>query len=303
MRRLLALLAVAFLLAASPALGDSTSPFRLGPVTAKQVAQWAVKVDIPAALVKPTTFAPDVPIPTAMLQFIAPLPVAGWLNEADILGSGYAVNMDGQDFLDSMTVKQEDDGTLRIDQAKVEPMGTKLWGPQQPYKENGKQKVFLLDPDGPYFAVLFYDPPGLALQLQHRGYIPTVRKMPNPTLEIVVFEFCEGIGGPADARDEPTFTLDFGDGPEPEQHVLYAWEPWACEKLGARPQWMVGRKAYVPMPTTPGAMDTSFTVNTTSGSDQVFMLTRVNYSVDPGTRLQSDAVVGLLWDGPTAPVK
>lgn len=292
MRRTLALLASALLLVAAPAAADD-SPFRLGPVSAKQVADWAVQVNVPAAVVKPATFAPDVPVPVAQLQFVANMPVPGWLNEGDLLGSGYAVNLDGADYLDQMTVKVED-GTLRIDGEKVEPMGNSLWGPQQPYKEDGGQKVYLLDPDSPYFTVLFYDPPVLAMQLQQRGHIPTVRKLPNPCLEVTVFEFCEGPSGPRDLVDEPSFTLDFGDGPEPDQHVVYAWEPWACQRLGQGPQWMCGRVAYLPL-----GQGTNFTVKTTSGSDKVFVLTRINYSLEPGTRLQTEAVVGEIWNGPS----
>ena len=302
MRPLLPLLAVALLLAAAPASGESSSPFTLGPVTARQVGDQAVRVNLSAGLAKPLALAPTVPVPTARLQFVAPMLVPGWLHDDNILGSGYGVDLNDSGRIDSMTVKQEN-GVLRIDQAKVEPMGQELWGPQQPYRADGRQRIYTLGPRAPYFDVLFCQPPVLALQMQHRGHIPRVRDLPNPTLEVAVFEFCDPIRGPGDFVPEPTFTLDFGEGVDVDQDVMYAWEPWACERLGQKPQWMCGRIAYLPLPGNPGTKETVFTVNTTGDSAQVYLLTRIDYALEPGTRLQTDAVFGQLWNGPAAPGK
>ncbi len=294
--RITVLLVLCTLLASTlgPARSQEAQPFTLGPVSTRQVSPDTLEVRLQVATLRQLALAPEVPIPTSWLHFVGPVEL-GSLLESSLLGSLYAVDLNGNGRLDQLTVRPRE-GRLRIDQSPVEPLGASLDGPQQPFRSDGQPRRSMLDPDAPEFTVLFYqdDPPYMGLDLQWRGHRPSVGSFPNPCLQLVVFEPCGQMSGPATLPDDPTFQLKFpGD---PEQYQTYSWEPWVFQRLARPAQWLRSRWACLPLPATPGQEEIVFQVLTSGETDLVGLLAQVNYTTRPGERLRGQAGVTLLRD-------
>ncbi len=282
-----------------PALSQEGPPTTLGPLKTRQVAPDTLEVSLRATTLRALDGVPEVPVPTSRLRFVGPVQL-GALLETCLLGSLYVVDLNGNGRLDQLPVHRKGE-ILRIDQMVVEPLGDSLDGPQHPYRADGQMRRSMLDPRAPEFSVLFHqaDPPVMGLDLQWRGYRPSVERCPNPSLQILVFEPCEDIMGPEDLPDDPTFRLEV-DG-NPSQHVTFTWEPWIFKKTGKSPQWLRSRQVFLPLPTRPDTAELTFRVVSSSQTRQVGLVAQVNYALNPGERLRGPAEVVLLRDVPSQP--
>lgn len=296
-RLIVALLVLTLLVAGSlgPAGSQESPPFVLGAVTKKWLSPDTLEVRLTATTVRALPLAPEVPIPTSRLRFVGPVRM-GALQEDSLLGSLYQVDLNGNGILDQLPVHLRGDG-VSIDQLVVKPLGTSLDGPQEPFREDGEPRRYLLDPDRPEFMVLFYqaDPPVMGLDLQWHGFRPSVESFPSPCLQLAVFEPCGQMSGPGDLPDDPTFDLKF-DG-DPEQRETYFWEPWIFERLGRPAQWVRSRWVCIPLPATPGQEEIVFQMTTSGETDLVGLFAQVDYALQPGQRLRGQSGVTLLREG------
>lgn len=275
--------------------GALPAPVSLKPLQVKESAPASYDVQITAQVQQTLSGPSTVPVVSSYLRFVAPLRVRGLL-EDNLLDSLYAVDLNGNRRMDQVNLGTRDDGTVRLDLMPVEALGEDELGPQQPYRQDGSLKRYFLDPDSPSFMLLFFRPPMLGLELQHRGYRPTVEELPNPNLQVMVFEPCVGPSGPRDLCGEPNFQLSF-PGPEPESHLMFCWEPDLFKSQNRMPQWLRLKWFTFPIPNQAGEHNFSFHLDCTGNSNPVGVLAQINYALEPGIRIRSTPCIQKVWPG------
>lgn len=266
------------------ALAGAQEPVTVvGPILSRPVGPGSYEIKVTVQVDQPLT-VPEVPVVSSYLRFVAPTPVPGWLQEDNLLGSLYQVDLNGDGQLSAVEARQVD-GQLRIDHLPVEVLGDDELSPQTPSNPDGSPRRYTLGPDAPDFMVLFSHLPMMGLDLQHRGYDPEVESHPNPCLEILVFEPCVGPSSPADLPGEPNFKVQW-DQPE---HLMFNWEP-ALSSQWVRSQW-----AVIPLEPRAGRQEFVFRVSCDNDTNPVGVLAQVNYSLQPGVRCRTRPVLGRLW--------
>lgn len=277
MRRILLLLALS-------AMASAQEPVTIvGPIMSRELKPGSYEVKVSVQVNQPLS-VPQVPVIASYLRFVAPMPVPGWLEEDNLLGSLYQVDLNGDGELTAVEARVND-GTLRIDHFPVETMGADELGPQTPLKEDGSPRMFTLGPDAPDFMVMFCQPPWMGLELQHRGYDPEVQSYPNPCLQILVFETCAGPENPRDLPGEPTFTVGWRLPEETDRRLMFNWEP------NIEPQWIRSEWKVFPIANKAGIQDFVFQVDTVG---PVGVMAQVNYALEPGMRRRTPPVIGRL---------
>lgn len=264
-----------------------------GPPRSRLTAPGAYDLEISTRVLRPLSVA-TVPVPTTYLRFVAPLRVDGLL-EDNLLDSLYQVDINGNRILDEVSVRVREGG-LRLDMMPVETMSDSQWGDQRPYREDGSLKRYFLDPDCPEFVVDFYQPPLFGLDLQHRGYRPDVQELPNPCLQVMVYEPCVGPSGPNDLPGEPTFQLSF-PGTAPDQNLMFVWQPELLAQLGQGAQWMRVKSFCFPLSAQPGEQVNKFHLECGNDSNPVGMWVQLNYALEGGVRKRGKPVVQTVYPG------
>jgi hypothetical protein len=268
------------------------SPFQLSDIKATEVSPGVVNVQLTTTTLRQIAPVPTVPVASGPLMLTGPIPLQQLL-ESDILGSSLATDLNGDGRLDQVLVRQTDKG-LRFDGALVETMGGET-GPQQPYKTNGEMRRYLLDPDAPDFSVLYYTAPALGLLLEDRAQRLEVLELPNPHLQLVVFEHSDPVEGLRFIPDPPTFQLTL-DGKEPaEKHLLYAWEPALFQSLNRSPRWLRAWWIAVPLDPKPGTTQHSLQVKVGQSGSALGLYAQINYAEQAGVRMRTNRSVGLIW--------
>ena len=202
-------------------------------------------------------------------------------------------DMNGDGHLNQVLVGPWEKG-LRIDGVKIETMG-KGESRQEPYRENGKMKRYILDPDGPEFSVLYFLDPMIGMLIGHRTERPEVLELANPNLQLVVFEHSTPVKGPTFLPEEPHFKMTV-DGKEPEEkHLLFAWEPGLFQKLKLSPRWLRAWWVTIPLETKPGTSEHTLQVEAGLASPNLGLFAQINYSTEEGVQMRTDRSVGLLW--------
>jgi hypothetical protein len=286
------LTATVLLLAGGAAAQTAESPpFVVSDIKANEVSPGVIDVKLTTTVVTPVPAVPTVPVPTAPLQLNGQIPMRQLLNN-DIMESFYATNLSGDGPMGAVLVRESEHG-LRFNGALVEAMGPRN-GPQRPYREDGKKmRRYTLSPD--WFSVLYYEPPSLGLLLGHRGDDPQVLELPNPHLQLVVFEHSDPVENPRFMPAPPAFGLTI-DGQDPAQkHLVYAWEPELFASVGRPARWLRGYWIAVPLNNQPGSTEHDLRVTVGSGDSSLGLYAQVNYAVEPGTRLWTSRSVGLIW--------
>ena len=154
-------IAFSLLLLASVAVAQPPDvPFSISNIKSTEVSPGVVKVQLTTSTLREIAPAPTVPVPTAPLLLTGSIPL-GQLVESNILDSFMPADLDGNCIFDPILVRQTDQG-LRVGGVLVQPLGEET-GPQQLYQKNGEMRRYLLDPDGLWFSVLYYEPPALGL--------------------------------------------------------------------------------------------------------------------------------------------
>ncbi len=265
----------------------------VGPILSRQVSPGVFEVKI-TVVVKQAVTVPQVPIIASYLRFVAPMPVPGWLQEDNLLGSLYQVDLSDNGALTGVECR-ETGGVLRLDHFPVVPMGADELGPQTPYNPDGSLRRYTLGPDSPDFMVLFCQPPWIGLDLQHRGYDPEVEQYPNPCLQIYVYEPCVGPSGPRDLPGEPNFTVGWKLPDQTDRRLMFNWEP------NVSPQWIRTEWKVFPINNAVGTQDFVFEVNVNNDTNPVGVMAQINYSLEPGVRRRGAPVLGRLWQGGAPP--
>ncbi len=272
------------------------SPFLVSDIKATEVSRGVVNVTLTTTTVEEIVPVATVPMPTSSLMLTGNIPL-GQLVESNILGSFMAADLDGNSMMGPVLLRETDKG-LRFNGVLVEPMGAET-GPQEPYRKNGKMRSYLLDPDGTWFSVLYYTPPALGLLLTHRLERPKVLELPNPNLQLVVFEHSEPVENQAFLPNPPSFKLAI-DGKAPtEQHLLYAWEPSLFQSLNLSPRWLRAYWLVVPLDPKPNVTEHNLQVTTGLGSSSLGLYAQINYATEAGVRQRTNRSTGLIWS-PTA---
>lgn len=282
------------LLATGLAAGQpQDSPFQIGDIKADEVSPGVVNVRFTTTTLRAIKPASTVPVASAPLLLTGELPLRQIL-ESDILGSSLTLDLNGDGRLNQVLVRQGDKG-LHLDGALMEPMGGGELDQQQPYRENGKMRRYLLSPDATELSILYYQHPAIGLLLAHRNKRPEVLELPNPHLQLVVFEHSDYVDGPRFLPDPPAFTLTI-DGQEPaEKHLLYAWEPALFQSLNRSPRWLRAWWVVLPLDPNPSVTEHALQVKVGPGDSSLGLYAQVNYAVEPGIRLRSNRSIGLIW--------
>lgn len=265
-----------------------------GPIRSKASGASAFDLEISTRVTQALPAALTVPLPVSYLRMVAPLPYPQ-IQEDNILDSGYEVDLNGNRVLDQVIVDPRD-GKLRLDMMPVETLGADQWGEQRPYREDGSPKRYFLDSDCPEFMVLFYQPPLFGLELQHRGFRPEVVEMPNPFLQVMVYEPCVGPDGPNDLPGEPNFQVSFA-GTAPDQKLMFAWQPEFFQERGQAPQWLRVRWFCLPLKNQPGQQVSRFHLECNNNSNPVGVCAQVNYSLQSGVRQRGKPVIQTVYPG------
>lgn len=298
MKKLLNSLVVVSLLAVAAIAQNQDSPFKVSDIKATQASPTVVNVQLTTTTVNAITPAPTVPVANSQLLLTGEIPL-GQIDETNVLGSFMADDLDGDDIAMPLLLRQSAEG-LRFDGVLIETMG-ELNGPQTPYRENkasGEMKRYLLSPESNWFSVLYYTPPALGLLLTHRTEEPEVLELPNPHLQIVIFEHSDPVNVPRFLPDPPSFDITV-DGKEPvEKHLLYAWEPELFAQLKMAPQWIRAYWIAVPLEATPGSKQHNLQVKLGAGDSALGMYAQVNYATEPGVRLRTNRSVGVIYAPP-----
>lgn len=282
-------------MATAQSLPPQPSPFLISDIKATEVSKGVVDVELTTTTVQEVVPVATVPVPTSSLLLTGSVPL-GQLVESNILGSFMAADLDGNSLPGPVLLRETDKG-LRFNGVLVEPMGTKM-GPQEPYRENGKMRSYLLDPDGTWFSVLYYTPPELGLLLTHRLERPKVLELPNPNLQLVVFEHSEPVENQAFLPKPPTFKLTIDGKPPTEQHLLYAWEPALFQSLKLSPRWLRAYWIVIPLDPKPNVTEHKLQVTTGLGSSSLGLYAQINYATEKGVRQRSNRSTGLIWSPP-----
>lgn len=295
MKHLALMVGLCLLFLAPLSAQSNDSPFELGEVTPREVSPGVIEVELTATLRRSLPFAPTVPVPTAPLRLDGVLQIDALL-ENSILNSFLHEDMDGDGRLNQVLVQEWEKG-VRIGGVKVETMGQGE-SRQEPYRSNGKMKRYMLDPEGPEFSVLYYRKPFMGLLMGHRTQRPEVLELPNPNLQVVVFEHSEPVKGPVFLPDPPVFKMTI-DGQEPaNKQLLFAWEPGLFEKMKLTPRWLRAWSVEIPLDPNPGTSRHVLRVEKGLASPNLGLYTQINYSTEPGVQLRTDRSVGPLWTRP-----
>ena len=279
------------MLTAAVALADS--PFKIDTIKPVEVSPGVVEVKLKTTLLEPLPFTKTVPVPTAPIVLNGQLQIKNALMEESLLGSFLHEDMNGDGHLNQVLVGPWEKG-LRIDGVKIETMG-KGESRQEPYRENGKMKRYILDPDGPEFSVLYFLDPMIGMLIGHRTERPEVLELANPNLQLVVFEHSTPVKGPTFLPEEPHFKMTV-DGKEPEEkHLLFAWEPGLFQKLKLSPRWLRAWWVTIPLETKPGTSEHTLQVEAGLASPNLGLFAQINYSTEEGVQMRTDRSVGLLW--------
>jgi hypothetical protein len=271
------------------------SPFLISDIKATEVSPGVVNVQLTTTTLRPIAALPTVPVANGAVLLTGTIPLQQLL-ESDILGSSLATDLNGDGRLDQVLIRQTDKG-LRFDGALVEPMGDQT-GRQQPYRANGEMRRYLLSPDAPDFSVLYYTPPSLGLLLEDRAQPLEVLELPNPHLQLVVFEHSDPVDGLRFLPDAPTFGLTI-DGKEPaRKRLLFAWEPELFRSLNLSPRWLRAWWIAVPLDSKPGATEHSLQVKVGQEHSALGLYAQINYAVESGVRMSTNRSVGVIWSPP-----
>ena len=273
------------------ALADS--PFKIDAIKPVEVSPGVVQVKLKTTLLKKLPFTKTVPVPTAPILLNGSLQIKNALMEESLLGSFLHEDMNGDGRLNQVLVSPWKDG-LRIEGVKIETMGEGQ-SRQEPYRDNGKMKRYILDPDGPEFSVLYFVNPVIGMLIGHRTERPEVLELANPNLQLVVFEHSSPVKGPTFMPDEPHFTMKI-DGKEPEdKHLLFAWEPALFQKLNLSPRWLRAWWVAIPLQQTPGTSEHILEVEAGLASPNIGLFAQINYTTEEGVQLRTDRSVGLIY--------
>lgn len=291
-RGIVAWLALACLALAQP----EEAPFTISGISSREVSPGVVKVQLTTSTLRAITPLPTVPIPTAPLLLAGTIPL-GQLVESNILDSFMPADLDGDRDFEPILVRLTSEG-LRIGGVLVEPLGAET-GPQHPYQKNGEMRRYLLDPDGLWFSVLYYAPPALGLLLEDRAAEPQVLELPNPHLQMMVFEHSDPVDNPRFLPDPPGFSVTF-DGKSPaEQHLLFAWEPAVFESLNLSPRWIRAYWFAVPLSGEPNVTEHTMVVKPGDTDSAIGIFAQINWSTEAGVRQRTAPALGIIWS-PTA---
>jgi hypothetical protein len=286
-------LLVIFVLVLGIATADpqEPSPFHVGEIKAEEVSPGVIDVKLTTQTLKKVTLEETVPVPSAPLFLSGTTRVKAFI-EADLLGSFMAVDLNADRRYNQILIRETKKG-LRIDGMLVEPMGDEE-GRQEPFRKNGKMRRYRLDPDAPEFSVLYENFPEIGILLAHRTQRPEVLELPNPHLQLVVFEHSAPVEGERFLPKPPTFELTI-DGKEPEKkHLLYAWEPRLFESMNHEPRWLRAWWIAVPLNTEVGTTEHLLQVKTALSTSSVGLYAQINYSTEAGVRIRTDRSVGII---------
>ncbi len=287
---------VAIALAQAPEAPQAVkSPFQVGEIKATEVSPGVVEVKLTATTLRAVPLVETVPVPTARLLLAGIIRVGAFI-EADLLGSFMPVDINGDGRLNQVEVRETSKG-LRIGGVKIETMSN--GGPEQrPFRSNGKMKRYTLDPDAPDFAILSYVKPYMTMLLSHRTELPEVLELPNPHLQVVVFEHSEPVNGPVFLPQPPTFDMTI-DGKRPDKkYLLYAWEPALFKSLNLSPRWLKAHWFIIPLDSKPGVAEHTLEVRVARTTPAVGLYTQVNYATEKGVQVRTDRSVGVIWSRP-----
>lgn len=299
MKKLFRSLVVAGLLAIAATAQTPDSPFSVSDIKATQSAPSVVDVSLTTSTLKEITPAPTVPVPSSQLMLTGEIPL-GQIDETNVLGSFMAEDLDGDDINMPLLVRQTSEG-LRFDGVLLEAMG-ELDGPQMPYRDDrpGREmKRYLLSPDANWFSVLYYTPPALGLLLTHRTEEPEVLELPNPHLQVVIFEHSDPVDIPRFLPDPPSFDIKVNGKEVVEKHLLYAWEPDLFAQLKMAPQWIRAYWVAIPLDPKPNTTQHNLQVTLGAGDSALGIYAQVNYATEPGVRLRTNRSVGLIYAPPS----
>lgn len=268
-------------------------PFLLSDIKASEPSPGVVNVSLTTTTIGPVAPIATVPVPVAPLLLTGAIPLSQ-IMESDILGSSLTLDLNGDGRINQVLVRETESG-LRFDGALVEPMGDGAER-QQPYRDGGPtMRRYLLSPDGPDFSVLYYQAPAMGLLLSHRNLEPEVLELPNPHLQLVVFEHSDPVDGPRFLPDPPAFQITM-DGKEPaDQHLLYAWEPALFQSVNRSPRWLRGYWIAVPLDPKPGVKEHSLQVKVGARDSALGLYAQINYAPEPGVQMRTNRSVGLIW--------
>ena len=284
---------VLFLFCADSTIAEpEDAPFHVGEIKATESTPGVIDVKLTTRTLRKVELTRTVPVPTAPLYLSGEVKLRAFL-EADLLGSLMPVDLNADRRYEQILISESDKG-LRIDGMVVETMGDKE-GRQEPFRKNNKMRRYRLAPDGPEFSILYDDPPNMGLLLAHRTERPEVLDLPNPHLQLIVFEHSTPVNGERFLPQPPSFELTI-DGKEPaEKHLLYAWEPQLFEKLNMTPQWMRAWWVVIPLDTEVGTKEHVLQVNSGLRASSIGLYAQINYSTQPGVRIRTDRSVGIIF--------
>jgi hypothetical protein len=295
MHSFISLLFVFLLAIGVTAAQPQDSPFHVGDIKATEVSPGVIDVKLTTQTVKKVTLPGTVPVPTAPLFLDGEIRVKAFI-EADLLGSLMPVDLNGDGQFNQILIRETKKG-LRIDGMLVEPMSNNK-GRQEPFRKNGKMKRYRLDPDAPEFSILYDNYPDMGLLLAHRTERPEVLELPNPNLQLIVFEHSPPVNGERFLPTPPAFELTI-DGKEPaEKHLLYAWEPKLFNSLNLSPRWFRAWWISVPLNTDVGTTEHHLQVKTGLATTSLGLYAQINYTTEKGVRFLTDRSVGIIWARP-----
>ncbi len=299
MKKLFRSLVVAGLLATAATAQTPDSPFSVSDIKATQSAPSVVNVSLTTTTLRAITPAPTVPVANSQLMLTGEIPL-GQIDETNVLGSFMADDLDGDDIRMPLLLRPTPEG-LRFDSVLIETMG-ELNGPQMPYRKGaagGEMRRYLLSPEANWFSVLYYTPPSLGLLLTHRTEEPEVLELPNPHLQVVIFEHSDAIDVPRFLPDPPSFDIKVDGKEVAEKHLLYAWEPELFAQLNIAPRWIRAYWIAIPLDPKPNTTQHDLQVTLGAGDSALGMYAQVNYATEPGVRLRTNRSVGVIYAPPS----
>lgn len=291
---LLLLLLTGLAWAQLPPQAQPDSPFQISDIKANSTSPFVVDVSLTTTTLREIPAIATVPVPTAPMLMSGNIPLKQLL-EMDLLDSGYVVDFNGDGMLDQVLIRQYENG-LRFDGVPVQTMGDGS-GLQQPYQSNGEMRSYLMSPDAPWFAVQYYQPPALSLLLAHRDRNPQVIELPNPNLQLMIFEHSDPMENPRFTPDPPTFKLlmDGKPVPEDEQHLVFAWEPDVFQNMNLSPRWLRGYWLSIPLSAKPGTQKHDLQVQIGGEQSAVAMYAQINYAPQAGQQMRTNRSIGVIW--------